>query len=755
MPLKSAPERRRVYVFGPFRLDVAERRLSRDGSDIGLTRKTFDLLLALIESAGHLQTRDALIQTLWPDTIVEEHSLTWNLSALRRALGDTGDAPRYIETVRGHGYRFIAAVHNDEDVIGSPWEPAVAPESAQAPHVSLPATVLQPVPADASDPAAGTDLVPNAAPPAASRRKARWLAAAAVAFVVALAGVLWIAGERAGVPAATDTPPRSIAVLPFENLSPDPANAYFASGIQDTILTKLAGIRDLRVVSRMSTESYRSHPVDLAEVVHQLDVGSVLEGSVQKAGDEVLINVQLIDGRNGGHLWAQTYTRTLDKVFEVQSDVAEQVAQALQAKLLPAEANRVASLPTQDAAAYDLFLKAEYAALQIESGSAKSPAAATQQARAYYQQAIAHDPRFALAYARLSYLDSHAYWLDIEHVPARAASAQQAAERALALDTDLPQAHLAMGYVYYYGRRDYTTALGEFERALRDLPNNADINASIANISRRRGDWQAAQAGYERAAALDPRNAQWAILHGDTLTTMRRYAQAEPAYERARAIDPDSTTAALFECLSMMMAGELERAKAILDALPRDADPEGLGSSMRFVAAWLAHDADAALAVLATAPPSIDAPWTPSFAPTELFRAQAFELKGDRASAQQAYTRARDTLAKTLQAQPDDPATLSLLGLALAGLGENAAALAAGQRAVDLLPVAKDAVDGPYYPATLAEIQIRTGHADAAVPLLRGLLDIPAGRMMSSALIEHDPRFESVRERLRGSAERP
>jgi TolB-like protein/DNA-binding winged helix-turn-helix (wHTH) protein/cytochrome c-type biogenesis protein CcmH/NrfG len=754
MSSKSPFESRRIYVFGPFRMDVAERRLSRDGSDIALTRKTFDLLLALIESAGHLRTRETLIDTLWPDTIVEEHSLTWNLSALRRALGDTGDAPRYIETVRGHGYRFMAAVHNEEEVIGAPWEPADDVPLAEPLLAS--ADDAAAITTDADVDAYAMQALP--APPIDARTsrslRTPLLALALLLGVIAL-GLLWRSvAERTASPPDTAAPLRSIAVLPFENLSPDPANAYFASGMQDTILTKLAGIRDLRVVSRMSTESYKNHPADLAEVVRQLDVASVLEGSVQKAGDEVQINVQLIDGRSGSHLWAHAYTRTLDKVFEVQSDVAEQVASALQAKLLPAEANRVASLPTQDAQAYDLFLKAEYVALQIESGSAKSPATSTQQARAYYQQAIARDPHFALAFARLSYLESHAYWLDIDHTPPRAEAGQRAAEQALALDPELAQAHLAMGYAYYYGHRNYDAALGEFERALRDLPNNADINASIANIDRRRGQWQAALSGYERAAALDPRNPQWSILHGDTLTTLRRYDEAEAAYDRARAVDPENTAAALYKALNLLMAGDMERANATLAGLPRDADPEGLGSAIRFVAAWIANDADAALAVLALAPPSMDAPWTPGFVPTDLLRAQALELKGDTAAARQAYERARSALVATLQAQPDDSATLSLLGLALAGLGQKQAALDAGQRAVALLPLSQDAVDGPYYPATLAEIRIRVGDVQDALPLLRELLGIPAGRVMSAALVERDPRFASVRAALRGDTRR-
>lgn len=716
-----------AYVFGPFRLEVAERRLSRDGADIALTRKTFDLLLALVEDAGHLRTREALIEALWPHTIVEEHTLTWNLSALRRALGDTGASPSYIETVRGHGYRFIAEVRRE-----GAGDRAAAAEAAAAPVSGAAA-------ADARSDGEGT-----VAPPAGARSRRRPLSAAVGGLLALLVAVaLWRGFGEAGP--SVFAPPRSVAVMPFQNLSPDPANAYFASGIQDTILTKLAGIHDLRVVSRRSTEGYRSRPAGTDRIARELHVGHLLEGSVQKAGDQVLINVQLIDGRSGDHLWAHTYTRAMDKVFDVQSDVAEQVAQALKAQLLPDEASRVASRPTQDPRAYDLFLRAEYLALQIEVGSARSPAAATEEARTYYQQAIARDPAFALAMARLSYLDGHAYWLDLEHTPARAASAQEWATRALAADPELPQARLAMGYVHYYCRRDYAAALAEFERALQDLPNDADANASVANINRRRGRWSEALEGYERAAALDPRNPQWPMLKADTLTMLRRYADAQPAYEQARAVDPDSTTVVLFQTLSLLMDGRFELAARTLAALPREADPEGLGTSIRFVAAWLAGDADAALAVLAAAPAMVDAPWTPNFVPVELLRAQAFELKGDRESARVAYTIARDKLRGILDAQPEDPAALSALGLALAGLGEKEAALAAGRRAVELLPVERDFVDGPYYPATLADIEIRVGEPDAAAARLRVLLGQPAGRAISPALIAHDPRYAAVR----------
>ena len=724
----------RLYAFGPFRMDVPERRLSRDGNDLALTRKTFDLLLALIEGAGRLQTREALIGTLWPDTIVEEHSLTWHLSALRKALGDTGDAPSYIETVRGHGYRFIAAV---EDV-GAAAPAAVADSPLPQP------SALATAPAS-SDPRPAADS--TASP---QRRIPGLLLLGLLAILVGL--IAWQASRRPGSSdRSIGASPRSLAVLPFENLSTDPGNAYFVSGIEDILLAKLAGIADLRVISRRSTETYQSRPADLHAVAEQLNVAAVLEGSVQKDGDRVLIAVQLIDGASGNHLWAQSYTRTLDNVFEIESEVAEQIAAALKAKLLPAEAERVASEPTRDAQAYDQFLRAEYIAAQIESETAKDPTSAHREARGLYEQAIASDPRFALAHAKLSYLQSRAYWYDIDHTAQAIAMAESEARLALALEPDLPQSHFAMGYVQYYGQRDYAAALKSFERAQQGLPGDGYIGAAIASIQRRQGRWDEALAGFERAALLDPRNPHWSTLLGDTLTVQRRYDEAVKAYDRAQAVNPNDYTAAIYKSLALLLDGKLEQAEQTLAALPHEIDPGGLASTLRFEVARIAANGDAALAALASAPEWVEAPYAPAFVPTNLLRAQALELKNDSAGALENFAKARDALRDALREQPDHPALLSLLALAEAGVGEKENALRDARRATELLTIAQDAMDSPSMLAAQAEVYARVGDDVAAVHLLRDLLAMPAGRVISVPLIERDPRFRSLRERVLAS----
>ncbi|MGH8161018.1 MAG: winged helix-turn-helix domain-containing protein, partial [Gammaproteobacteria bacterium] len=400
-----------------------------------LARKVFDLLLLLVESAGHLKTREELIEALWPRNIVEEQGLTTKLYALRRALGDDGEASRYVETVRGVGYRFIAPVATEE--ITTPADPLTQPN------------------------AAGRRSAPRAR--RAFERNRRSALVMTVAFAV-IAGVLvWRLGpwETASRKLKSSSP--SIAVLPFENLSADQSNAYFAAGIRDTILTRLAELGDLRVISRSASDAYATNPRNLTRVGRELNVGSVLEGSVQKAGKQVLINVQLIDTHTHAHIWAATYTRTLADIFKVEAEVASRVTAALHTRLRPAERARLSSPPTQDSEAYVLYLKANYNARRAFAlANTPDPEAAVKQATSLYHQALARDPKFALAWAQLSLLDSKAWWFELDSTPARRAAAMQAAKRAIALAPALPQAHVALGYAWYYGANNYARALHQF-----------------------------------------------------------------------------------------------------------------------------------------------------------------------------------------------------------------------------------------------------------------------------------------------------
>jgi TolB-like protein/DNA-binding winged helix-turn-helix (wHTH) protein/thioredoxin-like negative regulator of GroEL len=734
MTQKTDVGRDRRYAFGPFQMQGAERRLCRDGAEIPLTRKAFDLLLALVEGAGRLQTREALIETLWPDTIVEEHSLTWNVSTLRKALGDTGDTPHYIETVRGHGYRFIAEVQVDEAAALRHFLTRDGPESSGK-------TFAASIP-DASE-----------ARRAASRaRTYRWLVAAVVLLVVLVAAAFMVLRSPSSRILVGTSSPHSIAVLPFDNMSPDPANAYFAGGIQEIILTKLAGIGDLRVLSRAATRSFESHPADMSKIAAQLGVEAVLTGSVQRIDDRVLINVQLIDGSNGSHLWAQTYPRTLEGVFEVESEVAENVVEALKATLLPAEAVRVARAPTDDEHAYDDFLTAEFLAAQVWRENAQDPVAATREARALYRQAIGRDPRFTLAWARLAYLDIHAYAYRVGVAPYAFDTAEQAAAKALELDPDLPQARLAYGYVRYYAHRDFEGALTEFQRARRGMPEDGEIDAAIANAQRRLGQWELSIGSYERAVALDPHDSRWPMQLGDALASVRRYDEALRAYDRAQAADPGDHAATVYKSTALLYAGRPEQALQVLDSVPREFELGGAVTSIRFDIECIRGDAKAAFAALDGASEWVESAYLPNKIPISLLQAQAWELAGDSARARAAYQAARIAIQPNL-ANPDTPIFYSVLGLIEAGLGNKQAALDAGRRSLELVPVDRESGNGSSRLFALADIEIRVGEVDAAAKHLHELLLIPAGRMISAPLIQVDPRYAAVREALRASGD--
>ena len=722
----------RLYVFGPFRLDVAERRLLDDGREIALQRKAFDLLLALVEHAGHLQTREELIGSVWWDTVVEEHSLTWYVSVLRKALGDTGEAARYIETVRGHGYRFIAplervAADRDGNRQAAPGD-AVVPVANDAAAVSGDAST-----GASSRPSPGLR---------ATRPYLPYLSALAVLALVAIAVFWWRSDLRssASVPPVS---PHSVAVLPFENYGPDADIEYFVHGIQSTIATKLSGIGDLHVAARTSTDAYPSRPNDHAQVADQLGVATLLEGSVQKAGNKVLVNVQLIDGHSGKTLWAQTYTRELDDVFAIESEIAERVATALQAKMLPAEVAHVASSPTRNTQAYNAFLKAEYLSWRM-NWTVNNGLDVANEAEGLYREAIRLDDQFALAHAGLSLHDSSVYWVSIDFSAHRMATATEAAKRALELSPELPQAHLAMGYVLYYGHRDYANALAEFEVARRSLPNDAGVVGAIAYLQRRQGRWLEAIDGFEKAAAFDPRNPEWPNMIADTLVILRDYERAEAAYERAQAVDPKNKYAAVNLIAMYGFSAQVERLATAIQDLPADTGALEAQTSVHYTLAWLRHDPDAALKALAGASEWIDNPWMIGLAPASLLRAEALNLKGDAIAARESYMAARASLQAKLREESDNPRLFALLGLAEAGLGSRDAALQAGRHATELVSVASDAMDGPHYQVMLAHIHLRLDEPEEALALIRQVLAIPAGNAISEMLVRQDPRFRAL-----------
>src|SRR5213595_1664145 len=328
---------------------------------------------------------------------------------------------------------------------------------------------------------------------------------------------------------------KSIAVLPFDNLSRDPDNAYFSDGIQDEILTKLAGIGDLKVISRKSTAKYKSTPEDLRTVARELGVATVLEGSVQRAGDKVRVNVQLLDARVDAHLWAKSYDRDLKDVFAVESEVAQEIADTLRAKLSQSQSIAISTVPTRDAEAYDLFLKGEYEERQAES---TENVEFFDDAETFYRQALARDPSFALAYARLAYSRLNRHWFSNRLTSAQLDEVKSDIERALAIAPESPEAHLALGIFHYWGHRDYDSALRALDRAIELQPSNSDGRTYRAAIYRRRGEWRRSLAEFERALELNPRDTSIPTEIGNAYLNLRRWSEAERALTRALALDP-------------------------------------------------------------------------------------------------------------------------------------------------------------------------------------------------------------------------
>ena len=532
---------------------------------------------------------------------------------------------------------------------------------------------------------------------------------------------------------------KSIAVLPFQNLSDEKENAYFADGMQDDILTNLSKIGDLKVISRVSVMSYRGDGARNArEIGKALGVGTLLEGSVRRIGNRVRVNVQLIDANSDEHIWAEDYDRDLTDVFAIQTDLAQKIASSLQAKLSPNEKEQLDRQPTKDPNAYLLFIQAhDYANRpdHLRDDSIK--------AEELFEQAIKLDPKFAAAFAGLSMVESWIYH-SFEPTQARREKARLNADESLRLEPNLPEGHLALGFSYYYGDRDYERALAEFEIAKRDLPNEAQAYMAIGAIQRRQGKWTESTANLEKAVALDPKNASMLVNLAWNYMAVRNFEAADKTVDRAIAVAPKSfAVTALKAYLAAAWKGDLSVIEKQSAPIPEDVDPSGLVTFERYWVLTLQRKFPEALAVVQKFPRETLITYTTAPAPKAFLEGNIHFLEGDKPRSQAEFEKARVISEQLLRDAPEDPARHAQHGFILAALGRKEEAIAEGKRAVALLPESQDAFDGPRGTAALAQIYAWTGESDEAFRLLDHLLSVPNG--LAVPMLKLDPAWDPLR----------
>jgi serine/threonine protein kinase/tetratricopeptide (TPR) repeat protein len=550
----------------------------------------------------------------------------------------------------------------------------------------------------------------------------------------------------AGSASSPAPPEKSIAVLPFENQSEEKENAYFADGVQDEILTRLSKIADLKVISRTSTQHYKSAPGNLPEVARQLGVAHILEGTVQKRGDTVRVNVQLIKAANDSHLWAETFDRKLTDIFSVESEVAKAIAEQLRAHLTGQEEQVITAKPTDNTEAYDAYLRG----LAYTLRGAITPANALE-AQKYLREAVRLDPKFALAWALLSNVEARGYVAQaLQPTVALREEARQAAETALTLQPNLGEAVLAKGYYHYGCLKDYDTAVRYFEQARQFLPNSSRIAESLAYVTRRRGQWDQSEAYFNEAERLDPRNVNLFAQHALSYAMLRRFPEALRKFDQVLNITPDDVDTLAEKAAIAQAEGDLPRASAILAPLHPAADLNQALETQVYQAILERRPAPIIprlKEILARPDPAL------GYINGELrfWLAWAQEVGGDHAAARESWQEARSELEPLLKKQPENERLIGDLALTNMGLGDKAAALALVERAMAVNPIEKDAMTGPTPIEILARVAAQMGEPDRAVAALQKLLSIPYGGPLTanvpltSALLRLDPMFNPLR----------
>jgi len=542
-----------------------------------------------------------------------------------------------------------------------------------------------------------------------------------------------------------ELPAKSIAVLPFQNLSKDEENAFFADGVQDQILTALAKVADLKVISRTSVMQYKNTSTrNLRDIAQQLGVAHVLEGSVQRAGGKVRVNAQLINARSDAHEWAENYDRPVDDVFAIQSEIAKAIADQLQAQISPHEKAAMSQAPTNDLEANKLYVQAK----ELESSSFFEPneKQGWLEVVRLLNEAVTRDPHFLLAYCLLGKVHLELYWFGDDHTSTRRELAHSVIQNASRLQPDAGEVHLMLALYAYIGLLDYQRAREELDLARRALPNDADIYTYIAAIDRRQGRWSEATRNFERAVELDPRNYGVVWEAARTYQTMRSYPDSSRLYARASAISPRQFSARIELALNQLFErADVRPLRAELSKI--STEEAGIAEKIAdylFDCALWERDSEATNHALTVMPPQ-GMQDSDTLSPREWYAGLAARTFGDAAAAHSAFMAARVIVEKVVREQPDYVRAWTRLGLIDAGLGRKEDAVREGRRACELRPMSKDAFEGPTYVMNLAIIYAWTGEKDLALEQLAILGQLPAGLVLTYGQLKLDPQLDALR----------
>jgi len=584
-------------------------------------------------------------------------------------------------------------------------------------------------------------LTAHIAVKARSRRIVMVIGAIIIAVLALIAA--WLVNRKPSVPLSKEI---RLVVLPFENLG-SADDEYFAAGITEAITARLATIHGLAVISRQSAMQYKKREKSAQQIADELRVDYILEGTVQRERpsdptSRVRVLPQLIKASNDTHVWAQPYDNDMSEVFRVQSDLAERVAQALNITLVERERRALQSKPTENMEAYDYFLRGnEYRHRGNRENDYKI-------AIQMYERAVELDPKFALAYAQLSRTHAEMYWYVYDHTLERLEMAKKAVDRALQLEPDLPEAHLALGHYYYHGHLDYDRALEEFAIARKNLPNDSDLLSYIGYVQRRQGKFEEALANIKRASELDPLSNFLARILGETFMLMRNYPEALRCFDRAISLAPDLPEPYSYKAsLYLHREGSTEKARAVVEeALKNIGSPEESGIVNLLITLDVYEgNYQKALDRLSLKSEDVNTQW--DFVPKAMRYARIYGYMNEDELAKKYYDESRNILEAKIQQQPDDARFHSALGIAYAGLGRREDAIREGKIGVNLLPISKEAYRGYSRASDLARIYVMVGEFDLAIDQIEFLLSIPGG--LSVPLLRLEPVWAPLREHPR------